>query len=46
MSYIDGIASSLSDISSSSNGEVNKSLGTRKVERKTKKKDFFLENKG
>jgi hypothetical protein len=46
MSSIDGIASSFSNIPSSSNGEVNKiHLGTRKVERKTRK-DFFLENKG
>jgi hypothetical protein len=45
MSFIDGIASSLSDISSSSKGEVNKSIHALKIKKKNTK-EFFLENEG
>jgi hypothetical protein len=45
MSSIDGIASSLSDISSSSKGEVNKiHLGTKN--KKENRKGFFLRKQG
>jgi hypothetical protein len=43
MSSIDGIASSLSDISLSSKGEVNKSIEALKIKKKNKK-GFLLEN--